>query len=220
MIETLILIPSDLERAHLLPDPKSVRSHAGMDLYESDGAVWAVCGIGPSAAAMTATHLTASLEPSCLILLGVAGAFRGSGLRLGELVQARSEHFADLGYWAGTTFQDLDRMGLPMLTVPERKLGCAYPLAPWIADMPSHDFLTVSTITNSVERAELLRHGYGAGVENMEGAAVAMVCAFYRIPFFEIRAVSNWVGPRDPKSWTVAEPLGRLRDRVLAQLSA
>ena len=41
------------------------------------------------------------------------------------------------------------------------------------------------------------------GLETMEGAAVQMVCRHFGIPHVQIRAVSNYVEPRDPSRWDI-----------------
>jgi futalosine hydrolase len=62
-------------------------------------------------------------------------------------------------------------------------------------------FLTVSTVTGTRERALELRRRHKALCENMEGAAVAQVCALYGIPLLEIRGISNMVEDRDALGW-------------------
>ncbi len=208
---SLILIPSEMESRFLL-DPAARPDARGEPwrLYRKGGAYWAICGIGPAAAALSASHLIAKLRPDRVFLLGIAGAFRESGLQVGEVVQARSETFADLGYRDDEGFHNLDAMNLPMLPAGHAERGCRFEL-PLLDDaQPSADFITVSGICANAKRATALWSSFRAGAENMEGAAVALACRLAGAPFFEIRAISNWVGPRDPSSWKVEAPLGRL----------
>jgi futalosine hydrolase len=37
----------------------------------------------------------------------------------------------------------------------------------------------------------------------MEGAAIAQVCAIYKIPMLEIRGISNIAGERDKRKWNL-----------------
>ena len=72
-------------------------------------------------------------------------------------------------------------------------------------------FVTVSTVTGTDKRARELEKrfsassasGGGAICENMEGAAVAHVCAMYGIPMLEIRGISNIVEDRDRSKWDI-----------------
>jgi futalosine hydrolase len=43
----------------------------------------------------------------------------------------------------------------------------------------------------------------GGICENMEGAAVAQVCALHGVPFLEVRGISNHTGDRDLSRWDV-----------------
>ena len=56
--------------------------------------------------------------------------------------------------------------------------------------------LTVAGVSASFARAADLRARYAAGLENMEGFAVAYACARMSIPCVGVRSVSNKVGPR------------------------
>jgi len=42
-------------------------------------------------------------------------------------------------------------------------------------------------------------------VESMEGAALHFVCLMEKIPFLQIRAVSNVTGDRDKSRWKIPE---------------
>ena len=211
-MKTLILVPSRPELEQLLAPLPEPLSSCPWPVYPwGKDCFWALCGIGPAAAAFSSGELIRGLAPERVILAGIGGAFRQSGLEPGDLVQASSECFADLGYRDGARFYNLDHMKLDMLPLRERALGCHWPLHLLDNRRSRHSFLTVSSITNSVERAEALRATFGAGVENMEGAAVAMACSVHGIACSQIRAVSNWVGPRNPSVWKTREPLARLR---------
>ena len=48
-----------------------------------------------------------------------------------------------------------------------------------------------------------LEKRFKAICENIEGAAIAQVCAIYKIPMLEIRGISNIVGERDKRKWNL-----------------
>ncbi len=215
MKTTLWLVPTLKELAHLMPDLHVVPTR-GLNGRGHRTGTGVDCGIGPAAAAQSATVTVPGWVVDRVSLAGIAGAFPESGLEPGMLVQARSERFADLGYREGDRYVDLDAMGLDMLPRPGGALGCQLPAEPLFDDLPTVDFLTVSQITNSRETARALYGTYGAAVENMEGAGVALAARHCSVTFHEVRAISNLVGPREPKSWCVEEPLRKLGEMIRA----
>jgi len=48
----------------------------------------------------------------------------------------------------------------------------------------------------------------------MEGAAVFYVCLFEKIPFLEIRAISNYVEVRDTTKWDIPTAIENLTDEL------
>ena len=212
---TLILVPTPMELDYLLP----LREACTHDFlcYRDGSSVWAVCGVGPAAAAFSTARLLSAFQPDRVVLVGIAGAFASSGLRPGDIVQAASETFADLGYLSDGNWTNLDGMKLDMLAMSGKQWRCQQALTALDPGEPGRTFITVSAITNSHEEAGALARSYSAEVENMEGAAVAMACAVDGIPFHEVRAISNLVGPRDPKSWMVKPSLVGLAEWLKAR---
>jgi len=81
--------------------------------------------------------------------------------------------------------------------------------------------LTVTTVTGTAARAAALRRAHpDALAEAIEGAGVYQAAARASIPFAELRAISNRVGPRDRDSWQIAQALSALSpafDQILAR---
>ncbi|MDJ0834921.1 MAG: futalosine hydrolase [Acidobacteriota bacterium] len=204
----LFLVPTEMELTHLA-GPLDHNHHRGFHVRKDETGVWAICGIGP-ASAMTTALMIRALDPERIILLGIGGAYPQSEFKTGDLVQARSEVYGDLGFRKEDRYVNLDEMKLPLLQMAGGFLACHYALAPLDKALPDADFVTLACITNSKERADVLYNTYHAAVENMEGACVAMACAQAGIPCHQIRAVSNMVGPRDPAKWQIEEPLKKL----------
>jgi futalosine hydrolase len=61
--------------------------------------------------------------------------------------------------------------------------------------------VTVSTCSGTVSLGEVLALRTGGLGENMEGAAVAQLCARFGVPFLEVRGISNLVEDRDLTRW-------------------
>ena len=208
---SLLLVPSALELSHLMareaqPLPGKLKA------YREGDRLWALCGIGPAAAALSSAHLLAEHHPERVLLAGIGGAFPKSGCQVGDVLQASMETFADLGYREGERYKNLDAMKLPMLPLVTGGLGCQFPLLALDPEDKTGPFITVSQITNSAESAAALWGSFNAAVENMEGAAVAAACALYQVPFYQVRAISNLVGPRNPGQWQIELALNNLAD--------
>jgi futalosine hydrolase len=81
--------------------------------------------------------------------------------------------------------------------------------------------LTVSMVTGTGARAEALLAAHpDALAEGMEGIGVYQAAARAGVPFAEVRAISNQVGPRDRDSWQVEQALAALSrafDGILAE---
>jgi futalosine hydrolase len=69
---------------------------------------------------------------------------------------------------------------------------------------------TVNRITDDPIWIKSLSQKYEAGIETMEGAAFHYISLLERIPFLQIRAVSNWVGERDKRKWAMEPAITNL----------
>ena len=182
-------------------------------------------GIGQ---ANTAHALTSMLEygPGGLVIMaGCAGAYPGSGLKVGDVAVATQESYAQLGAQTQDGFMGLEEMGLPTLVAGGDPYFGTYPFSDefreglkvaaersrFISSKASRarpklhfgPFLTVSTVTGTTAGGKELFERYGAFCENMEGAAAAQLCTMYGVPFLEVRGISNIVEDRDRSKWEI-----------------
>lgn len=176
--------------------------------------VLVVGGAGPAAAAAaTAT----ALDGVDLVLgAGIAGGF--APLSAGEIAVAATIVFADLGADTPDGFAPLSMLGFGRERYEvEPKLSIE------LADRTGGrlgTILTVATVTGTAERADQLRRRFPDAVaEAMEGAGVAAAATARGVPFGEIRAVSNAVGPRARDAWQVPRALAALGAAVARAVS-
>ncbi|WP_052849119.1 futalosine hydrolase [Streptomyces avicenniae] len=167
-------------------------------------------GTGPAAAA-AATATALALAPGghgLVVSAGIAGGF-ADVVPVGGTVVASEILAADLGADTGEGFADAAALGFGVVAHrPPRALARAVAATAGAVLAP---VLTVSTVTGTAARAaELAARHRGAAAEAMEGFGVASAAALHGVPFLEIRAVSNAVGPRDRAAWRVAEALAAL----------
>ncbi len=90
----------------------------------------------------------------------------------------------------------------------------------FLGKIKSGNFVTVSSATGAYKRALELKKKFNAICENMEGAAIAQVCAIYKIPMLEIRGISNIVGERDKRKWDLKLASENCQRAVLRVISS
>ena len=89
--------------------------------------ILAVTGIGKVNTAAAVTSLLERFEPELLINTGCAGAYRGSGLAVGDLAMATDEVFGDEGVLGTDGWHSLELIGIPTV---ERKGAVFQPFSP------------------------------------------------------------------------------------------
>jgi futalosine hydrolase len=167
-------------------------------------------GVGPArAAAATAAALAANTY-DLVVCAGIAGGFQPEA-PIASLVIADDITVADLGADTPDGFLSVTELGFGDVShqpPPSLVQAAADATGGQVGTV-----LTVSTVTGSAARAEELRGRYPRAVaEGMEGFGVAEAAALHGVPVFEVRAVSNAVGPRDRDAWRIAEALAVLTE--------
>jgi futalosine hydrolase len=174
----------------------------------------AAVGVGQAAAAAGAARLLALAEAAgrpyrAVICAGVAGGFVGRA-DVGATIVATNSIAADLGAQSPGGFLALDELGFgePVRAADPHLLGALRDALP---DALAGDVLTVNTVTGTAAgAAELAGRHPAALAEAMEGYGVACAAATAGVPFAELRAVSNPVGPRDRAAWRIGAALTAL----------
>ncbi|MCG6495073.1 futalosine hydrolase [Kitasatospora sp. A2-31] len=178
-------------------------------------------GVGPAAAAAGASAALAAHRYDAVVSAGIAGGFAPRA-PIGATVLAGAMVAADLGAETPEGFADVTELGFGTVrhTPPPTAVALAAEALAAGAAGPvvTGTVLTVSTVTGSGERAAALtaRHP-DAAAEAMEGFGVAEAAARHGVPAFELRTVSNPVGPRDRAAWRIGEALAAL-ERAFAAL--
>jgi futalosine hydrolase len=181
-----------------------------------------VTGMGPVEATLALTRALgrAPVRYRGVVNIGVGGAFVSTGLELLDLCLARREVLGDLGICFDGRIDDFP----PSLPAPR-----AFPLESGLlaaaeailasAGIPfrTGTFVTVSCVSGTRARGDMLRDRHQAICENMEGAALARVCQAFGLDLLEVRAISNLVEARDPAAWRLREAADKVC-RVAAEL--
>lgn len=176
-----------------------------------------ITGVGMAATTYALTKHLQHNSYDFVIQAGVAGSF-DTELPLGEVVQLVSDRYGDMGAEDHEDSLDLFDMGLTDAN--------EFPFSDGSLRVPESDYdkhiqlrkvsgITVNTVSGS-EKTIARRKQYGCELESMEGAAFHLVCLQERVPFVQIRSISNYVTPRDKSSWKMKEAIIKLNDWLIA----
>lgn len=175
--------------------------------------LFAATGVGIPLTLARLPPLAAAHKPELIVNVGIAGAYPGSGLAIGDLVIGESECFGDLG------METPDEAGfLPLHTFPwadgEYRQPLTLTVEPWRAARSPMLRLgkgcTVNQCAGREETGLRRRKIFAAGFETMEGAAVALAGRESGIPVCQLRAISNIAATRDMRPENVALALDNL----------
>jgi len=183
----------------------------------------------------TVQSLTAAVEnlrPSIIIQTGCAGAFKESGLEVGDIGIATEEIDVQLGIELETGNYPLGELPFSLIVHQDLDLKNRYPLNRKLVDsaldiledtlennntrIKKGPFITVSTITSTEKRARDLYRHFKPCMEQMEGCGAALLSIHYGILFLEIRSASNMVGRRNVAAWNFNLAFERGTAAVLA----
>jgi futalosine hydrolase len=169
--------------------------------------------------------LTANLQnkkAGLVIQAGIAGHFTNR-LALGQTVLIKQDTFGDLGLEEKENFTTLFEAGFAGKDDYPFNNG-------WLVntnDVFNHSSLdavkavSVNKVSDSLLQRQQLMDHFAAEVESMEGAALHYVCLQEKIPFIQIRSISNTVGERDKSKWALKEAIIDLNielEKLLNQL--
>jgi len=209
----LYLSATAFEGAYFLnQDAEAFRFHGRRGL-RGEGWTWLELGVGKVNAAMTLSAFLET-EPGVrrVLLVGIAGAYPGTGLRPGDLVLASEEIQADLG-----TRRGMEPLGFPALVRSGRRYFNRFPAEPgytgWLSKrlgLRPLPLVTADKVSESLAEAYERARAWRAAAENMEGAAVAQVAIWRGLPWAELRAISNPAGVREKAKWRTDEALTAL----------
>ena len=190
-------------------------SHASINVLNT--------GVGMLNAAHHVTKILNQRKYDLVLNIGICGSYRRR-FAIGDVVHIDEEVLSDLGATdAGGEFLDLKVMGFKLF----EKNGTTYfnsiknPNS--LTDFFAFDFSNLASVrsasVNTVHGCEnditAITKQFDPDVENMEGAAVSYVCLQEDIPYFEFRAISNYVEPRDKTNWNTTLAARKVQEFVL-----
>ncbi len=179
-----------------------------------------ITGVGMLQATHAITKAVLQLKPTFVLQAGIAGSLEDHS-RLGDVVAIKQDCVGDIGVEENKQFQSAFDFGL----IDEN-------IVPWTrgklvntnallsdVDLPLANGVTVNEISTNAARINYYHQTLKADVESMEGAAVHYVCLQEKIPFVQLRAISNFAGERDKAKWRIESSIFELNKAVQSVLS-
>lgn len=177
-----------------------------------------ITGVGTPA---TMYHLQKKMQQTkydLILQAGIAGSFI-SGLKLADTVLVKQDTFGDLGVEEKDDFKTLFDIGFEdanAFPFTDGSLVNHHPLLT-TTGLPSVKAITVNKVSDSILMRQQLNIKFKAEIESMEGAALHYICLQEKIPFLQIRSISNYVGDRNKNNWKIKEAIASL-NTALSQI--
>lgn len=215
-MKILLIAATEAEIAPLTEYIEPFRTSANGQTYAfgNVGISLLITGVGMVATAYNLTKQLAKNHYDIVLQAGVGGAFNNS-IALADVVIVGKERFADFGAEDNGKYIDIFDLGLlhanetpftdKWLEAPEVSL-------PKVLELKRVSGVTVNTVSGSTDTIQRIIEIYNPDVESMEGAAMHYVCLQEGISFVQIRAISNYVEPRDKSKWQMGKAIKNLND--------
>ncbi len=180
-----------------------------------------ITGVGMTATAFSMGQYLSHHQPNLCINLGIAGAFKKE-LKLGDVFNVISDRFGDLGAEdADGSFLDMQALGFQNEEDSLFQNGALYNLDSAAFDfLPKANALTVNKVHGNDISIKRITNKYDVDIESMEGAAFFFACLASKIPFLQIRSISNYVEARDKDKWNIPLAIEKLNEVALSILTS
>ena len=181
-----------------------------------------ITGIGMMHTAFSLGSYFATNQPTIAIQGGIAGTFDHSR-ELGSLVLVANEQLADLGAEDNEQFKDLFDIQLwqpSQAPFTGKSLVNIFDNLPYIPDLPKVSGISVNLVSGSAPTIARLRDKYSPVTESMEGAAFHYACLTAKVPFMQIRSISNYVEIRDKSKWKIPLAVKALNDELIKTIKS
>lgn len=151
-----------------------------------------------------------------VIQAGIGGCFDPT-IPLSTVYAIEKDVFADVGIFENGALKTLFEAGL---ADPNQSPYCNG----WLKNtsdiistihLPPVNAITVNMVSENEAMRQVYQTKYHALIESMEGAALHYVCIQQKIPFLQIRSLSNYVGERDKTKWKMQASIQSLNESLI-----
>ncbi|MBL7742524.1 MAG: futalosine hydrolase [Chitinophagaceae bacterium] len=175
-----------------------------------------ITGIGLTSATYSLAKQISIKKPLLVIQAGIAGCF-DKNIPLGSVVIIKQDAIADLSVMENNQLLTMFDLGLIKPGQPPYSKGrLINPYKELMKEIKLKKVkaVTINHITTSKQMIGQYGKKFGPAIESMEGAALHYVCLMEKIPFLQIRSISNYVGQRDKKKWNIKEAVINLNKEI------
>ena len=173
-----------------------------------------ITGVGAPACMYALTKRLMQYKYDFVIQAGIAGTFKNQ-YPLGQTFAVKTDLFADLGIQEKEQFFTLFEKGFVNENVFPNKNGRMENSYENYFSLKPVNAITINTVSDSLAQTEFYKKKYDADVESMEGAAFHYACMQEKIPFLQIRSISNFVGERAKTNWKMKEAIDNLNVNLI-----
>ena len=170
-----------------------------------------ITGVGMVATAAWCSRALAQTTYDLALNLGVCGSF-DEFIEPGTVVHVVSDRLAELGAEDGERFLTLAELELPG---ESEFVNLDPPSNAGLEQLPTVTGITVNTVHGDARTIAAVTERFSPQVESMEGAAFMSVCLIHKVPFAQVRAVSNLVERRNREAWKMPEAIQNLSIEAL-----
>ena len=165
-----------------------------------------ITGVGMVATAAWCSRALVQTRYDLALNLGVCGSF-DEFIEPGTVVHIVSDRLAELGAEDGDRFLSLAELELPgesefLNLDPPSNLG--------LEQLPAVTGITVNTVHGNERTIAAVTGRFSPQVESMEGAAFMSACLIHKVPFAQVRAVSNLIERRNRGAWKIDDAIRNL----------
>lgn len=177
-----------------------------------------ISGIGLTS---TAYHLTKQINlkrPDLIIQAGVAGSF-DKKIKPGDVVLIKQDTIADESVVELEKLKTIfDLKLVPQNQFPFKNGWLINPHTKLMkkTKLKMVKAVSVNQISVSKTTINFYRKKFNPAVESMEGAALHYVCLMEKIPFLQIRSISNYIGERNKKNWNMMDSINNLNKTLIS----
>lgn len=199
----------------ILGNPQVVDHH--LSTYKTNGHQFDVLitGIGMVFTTFHLSTLLAKHKYDCAINAGVAGAI-DKDLALAEIVNVVGDYLYELGAEDNNLWLNLKDLNL--LTDSDLPYGYdglinnSLPEFALLKELKKVKGHTVNTVHGNLQSIKTMHNRTNAQIESMEGAAFLYCCLLNSLPCVQIRAISNYVEPRNKANWQMVKAIANLNE--------
>lgn len=176
-----------------------------------------ISGIGLVFTAYNITKTLLIKHYDLYINVGIAGSFN-KNLRIGEVVNVKSEEFADLGAERPEGFKTAFELGFVNnneFPFTNGKLINNSNKFEVLHNLVSVSAISTNTAHANADTIKYIENKFKADIETMEGAAFFYVCLQEKLQFVQIRSISNYVEPDNRDQWNIPLSVNNLSDFLI-----